>query len=295
MMNVIDTNILSNKEDFLALIEEKLGKHPSDFSEKMRLTQGTKMTVGAHSAAGVLLLLRFRHVNSPSRKNNGEFLFQLIKRSSKVTQPGDLSCPGGLLQQNFDPLIRPLISSRVFPILRGNALKYIQMRDTDTARMITLFLTNAVREAREETGLSPFNIHFLGPLPTYSLLLFRRIIFPIVGFVKREWKFCPNDEVESLMEIPLMAFFEEKNYGIYRIQASNRTNADRQDVRDFPCLISHDDAGKEEILWGATFYIILSFLKIVLDFEITGLHGKRIIQRTLEPEYITGYHKNQRD
>jgi hypothetical protein len=101
--------------------------------------------------------------------------------------------------------------------------------------------------------------------------------------------------VDNLLEIPLMTFFDENNYGIYRIQATNRTNTNGQDIRDFPCLISHDNAGKEEILWGATFYIILSFLKIVLDFEITGLHGKRIIQRTLEPEYITGYHKSQRD
>ncbi|MEN6318756.1 MAG: CoA pyrophosphatase [Syntrophaceae bacterium] len=293
-MNVIDTNIFSNKEDFLALIEEKLGKHPSDFPEKMHSIQNTKMTGGSHSAAGVLLLLHFRYNDQSSRKQKGEFIFQLIKRSSKVTQPGDLSCPGGLLQTNLDPLLQFLISSRLLPILRGNALKYVQMRDTDTARMITLFLTNAVREAREETGLSPFNIHFLGPLPTYSLLLFRRIIFPLVGFVKREWQFYPNDEVDSLLEIPLMTFFDEKNYGIYRIQSSSRTNADRQDIRDFPCLISHNNAGKEEILWGATFYIILSFLKIVLDFEITGLHAKRIIQRTLEPEYITGYHKNQR-
>lgn len=294
-MNVIDTNVLSNKKDFLALIEEKLGKHPSDFSEKMQFIQGTNMTVGAHAAAGVLLILRFRHDNPPSLQNNGEFIFQLIKRSSKVTQPGDLSCPGGLLQTKMDPLLRPLISSRLLPILRGNALKYVQMRDADTARMITLSLTNAVREAWEETGLSPFYIHFLGPLPTYSLLLFRRIIFPLVGFVKREWQFYPNDEVDGLLEIPLMTFFDENNYGIYRIQASNRTNANGHDIRDFPCLISHDNAGKEEILWGATFYIILSFLKIVLDFEITGLHGKRIIQRTLEPEYITGYHKSQRD
>jgi len=294
-MSRIDTKILSRKEDFLALLEERIGRHSSDFSEKMRFIQSTKKTGGSHSAAGVLLLLHFRRDTSSSLKKDGEFIFQLIKRSSRVTQPGDLSCPGGLLQTHLDPLLQSLISSRLIPILSGRALKYLQMRDEYTKRMITLFLTNAVREAREETGLSPWNIHFLGSLPTYSLLLFRRIIFPIVGFVKRDWSFHPNYEVESLLEIPLMNFFDEKNYGIYRIESSSGNNAHRQDIQDFPCFISHDNTDQEDILWGATFYIILSFLKIVLDFEITSLHGKRIIQRTLEPEYITGYDKNQRD
>ena len=292
-MNAIDTNILSHKEDFLTLIEEKLGRHSSNFSEKMHFIQRTKKSKESHSAAGVVLLLHFRHNDQTSLKEKGEFIFQLIKRSSKVTQPGDLSCPGGLLHNYFDHLLRPLISCRLIPILCGNALKYVQMRDVDSARMITLFLTNAVREAREETGLSPWNIHFLGPLPTYSLLLFRRIIFPLVGFVKREWQFYPNSEVDNLLEIPLISFFDERNYGIYRISTSKQTNTNRQDIRDFPCLITYDNTGKEEILWGATFYIILSFLEIVLNFEITNLHSERIIQRTLEPEYITGHQKKK--
>jgi 8-oxo-dGTP pyrophosphatase MutT (NUDIX family) len=292
-MNAIDTNILSHKEDFLTLIEEKLGRHSSNFSEKMHFIQRTKKSEESHSAAGVLLLLHFRHNDQTSLKEKGEFIFQLIKRSSKVTQPGDLSCPGGLLHNYFDHLLRPFISCRLIPILGGNSLKYVQMRDVDSARMITLFLTNAVREAREETGLSPWNIHFLGPLPTCSLLLFKRIIFPIVGFVKKEWQFYPNSEVDGLLEIPLISFFDERNYGIYRIKTSNRLHAVRHDIRDFPCLITHDNRGREEVLWGATFYIIMSFLKIVLNFEITGLHPERIIQRTLEPEYITGHQKKK--
>jgi len=294
-MNSTDSKLLSNKEQFLTLIVEKLGRNSSDFTEKMQFIQGTRKTEETHSAAGVLLLLHFKYNNRLPRKIKGEFIFQLIKRSLKVTQPGDLSCPGGLLQNHFDPLLRPLISRRIIPILQGNALKYVQMKDAETARMITLFLTNAVREAREETGLSPWNINFLGHLPTYSLHLFRRTIFPLVGFVKREWQFYPNSEVESLVEIPLMSFFDEKNYGLYRIETSNRIHTETGNTREFPCLITHDNRGKQEILWGATFYIIMSFLKIVLNFEIPDLREKKIIKRTLGPEYITGHQKNQRD
>lgn len=290
-MCAIDTKYLSNKEQFLTLVVERLGRCSIDYNEKMRFIQGTREAEKTHSAAGVLLLLHFRSNDHVSKNNNGEFIFQLIKRSSRVTQPGDLSCPGGLLHYFLDPLLRPLITYRLIPILQGNALKYTLMKDDATSRTITLFLTNSVREAWEETGLKPWNILFLGPLPSYSLHLFKRTIFPLVGFVKREWRFHPNSEVETIVEIPVTTFFDEKNYGVYHIETSNDFGAERQDPREFPCLIIRDKQGKEEILWGATFFIIINFLKIVLNFEIPDLREKRVIKRILGHEYITGHHK----
>lgn len=282
---------LSNKEDFLALVVEKLARCTIDYSEKIRFVHGTRTAAEPHAAAGVLLLLHFRSNDPVSDHNRGEFIFQLIKRSAKVTQPGDLSCPGGILHSFLDPLLRPLISCRLIPILQGDALKYTLTKDRTTSRAITLFLTNAVREAWEETGLKPWNILFLGPLPSYSLLLFKRTIFPLVGFVKREWHFYPNSEVENIIEIPLRTFFDDRNYGLYRIQPSNDIGTGRKDSREFPCLIIHDNQGKEEILWGATFFIIMNFLNIVLDLEMPDVHEKRVITRILGPEYLTGHHK----
>jgi len=282
---------LSNKEDFLALVVEKLARCTIDYSEKIRFVHGTRTAAEPHAAAGVLLLLHFRSNDPVSDHNRGEFIFQLIKRSAKVTQPGDLSCPGGILHSFLDPLLRPLISCRLIPILQGNALTYTLTKDRTTSRAITLFLTNAVREAWEETGLKPWNILFLGPLPSYSLLLFKRTIFPLVGFVKREWHFYPNSEVANIIEIPLRTFFDDRNYGLYRIQPSNDIGTGRKDSREFPCLIIHDNQGKEEILWGATFFIIMNFLNIVLDLEMPDVHEKRVITRILGPEYLTGHHK----
>jgi hypothetical protein len=57
---------------------------------------------------------------------------------------------------------------------------------------------------------------------------------------------------------------------------------------DFPCLIHQDYDGKEEILWGATFGIIMSFLKIMFDFEPPLTYTNRIIKGTLYPDYLTG-------
>ena len=290
MMSTRNTGCLSNKEQFLTLIVERLGKCPIDFTEKMRFVQSTSKTEESHLAAGVLLLLHFRsNDKSPTDNGGGEFFFQLIKRSSRVTQPGDLSCPGGLLHNYLDPLLRFLVTSGLVPVLRGRALKYVYMRGIDTSRMITLFLTNAMREAWEETGLKPWNILFQGPLPTYSLLLFKRTIFPLVCFVRKEWHFYPNSEVESIVEIPLKTFFNERNYGLYNVETSDQSKTNRDVPREFPCLIVRDNQGNEEILWGATFYIIMNFLNIVLDFKMPDHRAKRIIRRTLGPEYIKGY------
>ncbi|MEA3471539.1 MAG: hypothetical protein U9R24_07460, partial [Thermodesulfobacteriota bacterium] len=57
---------------------------------------------------------------------------------------------------------------------------------------------------------------------------------------------------------------------------------------DFPCLIHGDIDGSEEILWGATLNIILSFLKIVFNYEPPAGNENKIIKRTLKPGYLKG-------
>ena len=288
-MNIINAECLSNKDQFLSLVIERLGRCSIDFTDQMGFIKSTRDDREVHSAAGVLLLLHYTGDDPAALSNNGEFIFQLIKRSSRVAQPGDLSCPGGLLHAFIDPVLAPLISPGIIPILQGDPLRYARLRDRETFRFINLFLANAVREAWEETGLSPWNIFFLGPLPSYSLLLFRRTIFPLIGFVKRPWHFRPNSEVERIIEIPLMAFLDKSNYGLYNVETSSELKPVRERPREFPCLITQDDRGNEEILWGATFYIIMNFLKIVFNLEIPKINSKKIINRVLGPEYLTGH------
>jgi 8-oxo-dGTP pyrophosphatase MutT (NUDIX family) len=273
-------------DDFIPLIVEKLGKSPIDFSEKMTSVRTSRKSKEPFSPAGVLLLLRSSEKSAQRFRLYGDFSFLLIKRSSKVAQPGDLSCPGGMLHRFIDPMLRPLITGKMFPILRGRVRELAQNRDHHTFRILSLFLTNAIRETWEETNLCPFKIVFLGPLPTYSLHLFRRIIFPLVGFVKEEWNFHPNSEVDRIVEIPLNTFFNEDYYGVYQIELSD--SLDSHNPREFPCLIYRDAHGHEDILWGATFYIIMNFLQIVLGFKTPEFHSKRVIKKTLSPDYLKG-------
>ena len=271
-----DHKYLLNKVDLIPFIVEKLGSLPIDYSEKMTLARKSKKSKISGAAAGVLLLLHTKNSSAISNEENKEFTLLLIKRSSKVSQPGDLSCPGGMLNRMIDPLLRPIITGRIFPVLKGRSRDFAQRRDQDTFRLLTLFLTNAIRETWQEMNLCPCKIQCLGPLPAYSLHLFKKTIFPLVGFVDEEWTFRPNAEVERLVEIPLNTFFQEDNYGCYDIELSDSLSHNSKALQKFPCLIYRDNHGREDILWGATFFIIMNFLKIVFDLKIPELHKKRL-------------------
>lgn len=279
---------LKNKKDTLKLIVEKLGCASNNFSEQFAMIRQKRKQHHTLLAAGVLLLLRYKKCPDTMADNEGEFVFQLIKRSASVPQGGDLSCPGGILETPIDSFFCELIERRFPPIINGDALTYAQKRGEDQLKTITLFLANATRESWEEIGLNPFDLMFLGPLPCYSLSLFTKTIFPLVGFMNGETGICPNGEVDKIVEIPLISFFDENNYATCSLDVLGDLHdmTDRQ--WDFPCLIHHDTDGTEEILWGATFGIIMTFLNIVFDFEPSDTHPMRIIKRTLDQNYIKG-------
>jgi 8-oxo-dGTP pyrophosphatase MutT (NUDIX family) len=277
-----DLFLFTNRAGFPAGAIEKLGAHPCDFQETFhRISIGGK-TDHRCRAAGVLLPLLFRE-SSPGGK--GEFVFQLIKRSSRVPQPGDLSLPGGMLHPVLDRILRPLLILLPSAIFHGKAREYALRQKSCSFRIITLFLTNALRESWEEIRLSPARVRFLGPLPTYSLTLFRRTIFPLAGFVENPVLPRPNHEVEKVVEIPLSAFFRKESFGCYQIDAPGPIG---RSSLQYPCLIHSDSDGREEVLWGATFHIIVRFLGIVMDYRLPEWRNGRVIVKTLRPDYLTG-------
>ena len=287
----MDLALLSQKDEFLQRTTERLGATPLDYVETLSAIKASEKTKELNQAAGVLLLLHYKQTQKAPGGAAGEFYFQLIKRSTRVSQAGDLSCPGGMLQPLLDPFLSPLIVSGLIPILRSDPLAHARRRDADTFRIMNLFLTNAIRESWEELRLNPCNISFLGPLPTYSLILFRRTIFPLVGFVKKEWRFRPNSEVDKVVEIPLRAFFEKESYCRYVIEASAQLKERDVSPLELPCLIHRDDEGREDILWGATLNIIHYFLHIVCGFMIPDLRANRVIKKIIRPEYLKGQPK----
>ena len=278
----VDPGLFTNRTEFPERVIAKLGDRHCDFQETFREIHIGSRTDRRRRAAGVLLPLLFRD-SSPSGK--GQFVFQLIKRSSLVPQPGDLSLPGGMLHPVLDRMLRPILIHGPFAILSGKARTYALGQPTPVFRLITFFLANALRESWEEIHLSPARVRFLGPLPTYSLTLFRRTIFPLVGLVENPEPPRPNREVEKIVEIPLSSFYRGDLFGCYRIDASDSTG---QKSLQYPCLIHRDSDGAEEVLWGATFHIITRFLGIVMDYRLPEWKDGRVIVRTLHSDYLTG-------
>ncbi|MFH1079336.1 MAG: CoA pyrophosphatase [Pseudomonadota bacterium] len=284
----MDPAILEQKEYFLQAVIEKLGRLPIDFAEQLAFIHSTRNSLESYSAAGVLLLLYFRQDAAPAMIGQGKYCIQLIKRSARVSQPGDLSCPGGMLAPRLDVLLTPLMVYGIIPVLGGVAKQYARLRPSAEFDALMLFLTGAVREAWEEIRLSPFNVQFLGPLPCHSLVLFRRTIFPLVGLVKNMPSYRPNHEVERIVEIPLEAFFKKENFARLQIHAVDSIKRGDQTSWELPCFIQREGENGQDVLWGATFHIIVRFLEILFDFKLPDISLHPVITRTLGQTYITG-------
>ena len=272
----MDPGILSGKSDFLACIEEKLGATPIDFCEKTAFIRQNSLW----SAAGVLIPLAFR----PESDNPLRWHLLLTKRSPLVPQAGDLGCPGGMLDRK-DFIFRYLTASKLFPALKGKARAYALKRGGADFNKITLFLTTALRESWEEIHLNPFHVRYLGPLPCRKLITFTKIIFPVVGFAAKPWLLYPNHEVEKIIEVPLWHFFQPENYAWHVIETLNPSGDSTGKSEQSLCFIRLDEFGQEEILWGATFSIIMNFLKIIFDYD-PPVTAERLFRKTLNQKYL---------
>jgi len=222
----------------------------------------------AYQRFPVLLLLGHNH-HEPS--------FVLTKRSRFVPQPGDIACPGGAIDPLRDTPVAAAIRKGAFSVYaKGSAL---EMHDND---LVSLFVAAALREANEEIGLAAANVAIMGILPPYKLRLFHKEIVPLVGQIKGNWQARINREVERIIDIPLSSFLSEQDYVHLEIVHGDMHNF-------FPALAVSNGKGGEDILWGATFFIILKFLHICFGFETPDCLNKRRVTRHLGESYLSGY------
>jgi hypothetical protein len=112
--------------------------------------------------------------------------------------------------------------------------------------------------------LNPLGVRFLGPMAAQRLVMFRRTIYPLAGWVPRQRLFFPNWEVEKIVRIPLASLLDADNYACCRISFRDIASGG-PDVpyRDMPCFV-HRENGQKELLWGATYRLTERFLNTVL-------------------------------
>ena len=209
----------------------------------------------------------------------------LNKRSEKVKQPGDLCFPGGSIAPRMDRHLARLLTLPPFPLARWPYWpSWCELRPKQ-ARRLALLLATSLRESLEEMRLNPLGVKFLGPLPSQTLVMFQREIYPLVGWITRQKHFLPNWEVEKIVYIPLRKLLHPHYYGCYRLifvgQNKNESNGVTQ---NFPCYV-HQNENENEVLWGATYRIVMAFLEVVFGFKPPPIQSLPIVKGTLDENY----------
>ena len=183
------------------------------------------------SASAVLFLLG-RHPQQG--RLSGEPCLILNKRSEKVRQPGDLCCPGGRVSPRLDTGLATFLKLPIFHLARWPHWPHWHKTRPRDAKRLRLLLATGVRESIEEMRLSPFGLKFLGPLPAQQLVMFQRVIYPMVVWVSGQKRFYPNWEVEKIIYIPLRDLLNPAGYARYRLRFGDQPG--HTPVNIFPCF-----------------------------------------------------------
>jgi 8-oxo-dGTP pyrophosphatase MutT (NUDIX family) len=211
----------------------------------------------------------------------------LNKRSKNVTQPGDLCCPGGATEKS-DRFLARLLSFPGSILWRWPCWKGLRKEEPQNAEFLSLLYAAGLRESWEEMRLNPFGLTFLGPLPSQCLILFRRVIHPLVAWVSYQKEFTLSWEVERIVRFPLRALLNPYNYGVYRMYVPPHLEwRFRGTTVDFPCFLYRVGA-QAELLWGATFRIVTIFLETIFGFRVPDLEQLPMVPATVGDEYIHG-------
>jgi 8-oxo-dGTP pyrophosphatase MutT (NUDIX family) len=235
--------------------------------------------------SSVMLLLS----EQPSQNGRSpEVCVILNKRSKQVRQSGDLCCPGGRVEAHLDPYLARMLMLPGSPLSRWPSWSGLRKRDPQEAKFMSLHLATGLREAWEEMRLNPFRVQFLGPLPPQRLMLFRRLVYPMVAWVPRQKRFVTSWEVERIVLIPVSTLLNESRYARYRLYVTTELGRKYNTVtRDFPCFL-HLEEGRKELLWGATYRIVTFFLQQVFGFIPPDMHSLPVVPGILSEEYILG-------
>lgn len=236
-------------------------------------------------SSSVMLLLGLQDVGDGVGE---ETCVILNKRSRDVLQGGDLCCPGGTIHSRLDAYLAKALSLPGSPLSRWAHWSCLQRSCSTEASLLSRLLATALRESWEEMRLNPLGIRFLGPLPSQCLIVFRRVIHPMVAWISRPQRFTLNWEVEKIITIPLRSLLNRDHYAVYRLDVPAHLGW-RLPGKDheFPCfLYSHENA--REILWGVTYRIVMSLLEMVFRYVPPEGKDLPLVQGALEEDYVHG-------
>ena len=153
----------------------------------------------------------------PLYEREGEYWVLFTKRTQKVEHhKGQISFPGGARDEGDRELV-------------------------DTA----------LRETFEEIGVRPEDVEILGELDRMGTFTSNFLITPFVGIIPYPHEFTiARDEIEELVEVPMSALLDEKNY------------REEHQVYEGRTYVASFFEYKGKVIWGATARILKQFLDL---------------------------------
>jgi hypothetical protein len=227
-------------------------------------------------------------LHCPENGSKSEPCLVFNKRSAMVKQAGDLCFPGGSISLRLDSCFSKLLTLPFFPLGRWDHWSWWRRTRQQESRWLSLMLAASLRESLEEMRLNPLGVTFLGPLPPQQLWMFKRVIYPMVGWIGRQKHFLVNWEVEKIVRIPLGSLLCEDRYARYQLQMEmpGSAGSDRP-TQDFPCFV-HEHLNEREVLWGATYGMVTVFLEMVFGFKTPDITSLPVIHGLLDEQYLEG-------
>lgn len=114
------------------------------------------------------------------------------------------------------------------------------------------FEYTAIRECKEEIGISPGLVQVIGQLTSLYIPVSHFLIHPVVATLKEIPSFSINkEEVADFFELPITEFLKPENRSFKQIETVTG-------MLDVPCFKIED-----RIIWGATAMIIAEFIDII--------------------------------
>ena len=242
---------------------------------------------GSRKASAVLFLLGHY---CPAHGGIDEVCIVFNKRSRQVKQAGDLCFTGGSLDHRLDALAARVMGWPFLPLGRWSYWKEWRKHRKEEASRLALLLAAGLREGLEEMRLNPLGTEFVGPLPANALQSFEKVIYPLVVWIRNQKRFSPNWEVERLVSVPISDFLNPAKYVCYRMHFESYAGQHYDAVQNFPGFL-HIEENVQEVLWGATYRIVMTFLEIVYGFFQPDLRTLPIIEGYRDQNYFTGLPK----
>ena len=272
-------NLLKNNsnliEHIIRVLYEKNTNRPIFPQEGIDLT----------TASAVMFLLGKLPKTHP---NAGAPALILNKRSSKVKQPGDLCCPGGSIAPRLDFYLSWFLKLAFMPLNRWPYWSRWRRQRPQDAQFLALLFATSLREGFEEMRLNPFGVKFLGLLPSQSLVMFDRVIYPLVAWVNHQHRFYPNWEVEKVIYIPLRDLLISENYVRYRLQMGDSSNQTQTSPTNDFGGFRFSFQEESELLWGATYRFTRVFLDYIFGFTPPEITSLPVVNGSLDRYYLTG-------